>query len=154
MPQVGAFIAANAVAVGTTAIAVAGTAASINQSKKAQAAGARQSAEQRKQQKLQADRSRRAAFREAQIKRSQAQARAEALNASQGSGVAGGLSSLQSQLGSGLGYAGQQTAISGNISMFGQQQQAALARADTFGSIAGLGMQIAGMQGPLDKSMF
>ena len=76
-------------------------------------------------------------------------ARSEALNASQGSGVAGGLSSLQSQLGSGLGYAGQQTAISSNISMFGQQRQAALTRADAFGSIAGLSMQGLSMTGPL-----
>ena len=136
------------------AVTVASTAASISQSKKAQAAGERQAAAQRQQQEVAATRSRRSAFREAQIKRSQAQARAEALNASQGSGVAGGQASLQSQLGSGLGYAGQQTALSGLISQAGIQQQAALTNADMFGSIAGLGMQVAGMQGPLDKSMF
>ena len=126
------------------AITVASTAASISQSKKAQAAGERQAAAQQKQQEVAATRSRRSAFREEQIKRSQAQARAQALNAAQGSGVSGGQASLRSQLGSGLGYAGQQTALSGLISQAGVQQQAALTRADTFGSIAGLSMQ--GMQ--------
>ena len=126
------------------AVTVASTAASISQSKKAQAAGERQAAAQRQQQEVAATRSRRSAFREAQIKRSQAQARAEALNASQGSGAAGGQASLRSQLGAGLGYAGQQTALSGLVSQAGVQQQAALTRSDMFGSIAGLSMQ--GMQ--------
>lgn len=126
------------------AISVASTAASINQSKKAQAAGERQAATQQKQQEVAATRSRRAAFREEQIKRSQAQARAQALNAAQGSGASGGQASLRSQLGAGLGYAGQQTALSGLVSQYGVQQQAALTRSDMFGSIAGLSMQ--GMQ--------
>lgn len=140
MPQVGAFIVANA---GTIAAvtSVVGTAASISQSKKAQKAGERQAAAQRQQQQVQAARSRRSAFREAQLKRAQAQARSQALNASQGSGAAGGLSSLQSQLGSGLGYASQQTALSGLVSQAGVQQQAALTQADMFGSVAGFAMQ-------------
>lgn len=121
--------------------AIGGTAVSIQQSQKAQKAGERQAAAQRQQQQAQARRSRRSAFREAQLKRAQTQARAEAVGAAEGSGVAGGLSSLRSQLGSGLGYAGQQTALSSQISMAGVQRQAALTNAQTFGSIAGLGMQ-------------
>ena len=144
-----AFVAANA---GTIAAvtSVVGTAASINQSKKAQAAGERQAAAQQKQQEVQATRSRRSAFREVQLKRAQAQARAQALNASQGSGVAGGLSSFSSQLGAGLGYAGQQTALSGLVSQAGIQQQTALTNANMFGSVAGFAMQ--GMASGLFKN--
>lgn len=125
-------------------VSVASTVASINQSKKAQAAGERQAAAQQKQQEVVATRSRRSAFREEQIKRAQARARAQALNASQGSGAYGGQASLRSQLGTGLGYAGQQTALSGLVSEAGIQRQSALTRSDMFGSIAGLSMQ--GMQ--------
>ena len=125
-------------------VAVGGTVASIQQGKKAQKAGERQAAAQRQQQQVQAARSRRAAFREAQLKRAQAVARADAVGAAQGSGVSGGLSSLQSQLGSGLGYASQQTGLSNQISLAGVQQQAALTRANMFGSIAGLGIQALG----------
>lgn len=123
------------------ATAVVGTAASISASKKAAKAGEKQAALQKKQQEVQAGRSRRAAFREEQIKRAQTLARAEAVGAAQGSGVSGGVSSLQSQLGSGLGYAGTQTALSGLITDAGIQQQSYMARSQTFGSIAGLATQ-------------
>jgi hypothetical protein len=51
-----------------------------------------------------------------------------------GSALGGGLSSLSSQLGGALGYAGQQSGLSKEISLQGQ-------RANTANAVAGLGMQ-------------
>jgi len=96
---------------------------------------------QKQQQQAQAARSRRSALREAQIKRAQALVRSQAVGGAGGSGVAGGLSSLNSQLGSGLGFAGASTARSGLISDFGVQQQTALTNAQSASALAGLGMQ-------------
>ena len=107
-------------------VAAAGTVASISQQKKAARASQRQ-------QQLQAQRSQRQALREQQIRRAQMQAQAQALGASGGSAVLGGMSSLSSQLGSAVGYAGQQSGLSSQITMASQ-------RAQTAGSIAGLGM--------------
>jgi hypothetical protein len=61
--------------------------------------------------------------------------------------VSGGLTSLGSQLGSGLGYASAQTALSGQISDLGVMQQTAQMRAQTGSAIAGLGMQGLSMTG-------
>ena len=52
-----------------------------------------------------------------------------------GSGLAGGQASLSSQLGGNLGFAGQMSGLSQEISM----QQS---RAQTAGAVAGLGMQV------------
>jgi len=121
--------------------AAVGTAASIQQSNKAARAGRQAAAVQKQQQQAQAARSRRSALREAQIKRAQALVRSQAVGGAGGSGVAGGLSSLNSQLGSGLGFAGASTARSGLISDFGVQQQTALTNAQSASALAGLGMQ-------------
>jgi hypothetical protein len=51
-----------------------------------------------------------------------------------GSALGGGLSSLSSQLGGSLGYAGQMSGLSKEISI-------ASSKAQTAGAIAGLGMQ-------------
>lgn len=132
--------------------AVAGTAVSIQQGNKAARAGRQAAAVQKRQQQAEAARSRRSALREAQMKRAQARVRAEAVGGAGGSGVAGGLSSLSSQVGSGLGFAGASTARSGLISDFGVQQQTALTRAQSAGAIAGLGMQTLGITGFPDLS--
>ena len=108
--------------------AVAGTAVSINQQKKASAAP-------RRQQGLSARRSQRQAIREAQIRRAQSQVQAGAMGVTAGSGLAGGQASLSSQLGGSLGFAGQMSGLSQQITM-------AQSRAQTAGAIAGLGSQV------------
>ena len=120
-------IIATAAIVGATA-AVVGTV----QANKAQQ---RQAAAQRQQQQLQAQRSQRQAMREAQIRRAQTQASAQGMGIVGGSALGGGLSSLSSQLGGALGYAGQQSGLSREISLQGQ-------RANTASAVAGLGMQV------------
>jgi hypothetical protein len=115
-----------AAVIGATA-AVASTAVSINQQKKASKAQARQ-------QELSARRSQRQAIREAQIRRAQSQVQAGAMGVTGGSGLAGGQASLSSQLGGSLGFAGQMSGLSQQITM-------AQSRAQTAGAVAGLGMQ-------------
>ena len=107
---------------------VAGTAVSIKQGKEASAAT-------RRQQGLSARRSQRQAIREAQIRRAQSQVQAGAMGVTGGSGLAGGQASLSSQLGGSLGFAGQMSGLSQQISM-------AQSRAQTAGAVAGLGMQV------------
>jgi len=137
MPPVAAAIGAVVTAVGGAGAAAAivgagaavyGTVSSISNQKKAAAA-------QRQQQQLQAQRSQRQAMREAQIRRAQTQASSLGMGVVGGSALGGGLSSLSSQLGSSLGYAGQQSGLSKEISLQGQKAQ-------TAGAIAGLGMDI------------
>lgn len=127
--------------------AIAGTAYSISQAEKAASAGRAAAAEQKKQTQLSARRSRRRALREAQIRRAETEVLGVATGAAGGSAVSGGLTSLSSQLGSGLGYASAQTALSGRISDLGVMQQTAAMRSETGSAIAGLGMQISGAQG-------
>lgn len=118
MPQAALVISAVATTVGTIS--------SIRQQKKAAAA-------QRRQQQLQTQRSQRQAIREAQIRRAQAQSQALALGATGGSALGGGLSSLSSQLGGSIGFAGQMSGLSDRISIASQKAQ-------TAGAVAELGM--------------
>ena len=119
-------MAITAAIVGATA-AVVGTVSSISSQKKAAEA-------QRKQQQVQAQRSQRQAIREAQIRRAQTQSTALGAGVTGGSALGGGLSSLSSQLGGSLGFAGQMSGLSKEISIASQKAQ-------TAGAIAGLGMQ-------------
>ena len=83
------------------------------------------------------------AIREAQMKRASAINEAVSSGAGGGSAIAGGISSLGSQLGSGLGYASQQTDLSRGIAKAGQN-------AELFGAIAkigGWGVQKYGLPG-------
>lgn len=105
--------------------AVGSTALSYNAQRKA-------ANTQERQQALATQRSARSAIREAQIKRASAQASAAALGATGGSAVEGGLSSLGSQLGSGLGFSSQMSSLSGDITNYS-------ARAETFGGLASFG---------------
>jgi hypothetical protein len=84
-----------------------------------------------RQQEVQSSASRRAAIREMQIKRAQTIASAQAAGVVGGSGVAGGLTSLSSQVGSNLGYSSQMSGLSKEISMFNTQAQ-------TYGAVSGL----------------
>lgn len=105
--------------------AVGGTVVSYNAQKKAAAAS-------RRQQELATTRSNRQAIREAQLKRAQAIAAGAAMGGLGGSALAGGLSSLGAQLGSGLGFSSQMSGLSADIEKFQQ-------RAATWGAIAGMG---------------
>jgi hypothetical protein len=120
MPQTLAIIGAVA--------SVGGTIASISAQKKA-------SRLQQQQQTLATRRSQREAVREAQIRRAQTMASAQAFGAVGGSAVAGGTASLGSQLGGALGFSSQMSGLSNQISM-------AQSRAATAGAIANFGGDI------------
>jgi hypothetical protein len=109
---------------------VGGTIASYSAQRKAAKA-------QQKQQELSTQRSQRQAIREAQIRRAQAISAGAQLGGLGGSALEGGLSSLGSQLGSGLGFSTQMSALSADISKYSSLAQ-------TFGGIANLGLM--GMQ--------
>lgn len=111
----------------STAATVVGTVKSVNAAKKADKL-------QRKQQNLERQRQTRAAIREAQLKRAQAISSANASGAGFGSGIQGGISSLGSQFGGTLGYASQMSGLSSQIGMATNQ-------ANTWGSIADMGMK-------------
>lgn len=104
---------------------VAGTAIAYSSQKKASRTAQRQ-------QELQTARERRQAIREAQIRRAQTAAAASAQGATGSSSVSGGMSSLGSQLGSGLGFSTAMSAMSSDINRYNQ-------RAQTWSAIAGIG---------------
>lgn len=85
---------------------------------------------QEKQSELQNRRSQRQAFREAQIRRAQSTVSSVAGGTSFSSGLAGGMSSLSSQLGETLGYSSQMSGLNKQISMAQQ-------RGSFFESLAG-----------------
>lgn len=117
--------------------AVGGTVASLNAQKRA-------SRLQQQQQTLATRRSQREAVREAQIRRAQTMASAQALGAVGGSAVAGGTASLGSQLGGALGFSSQMSGLSKQIGM-------AQSRAATAGAIANLGGDVFKMAGGFDS---
>ena len=83
------------------------------------------------------------AIREVQMKRAATVNEAVSSGALGGSAVAGGITSLGSQLGSGLGYASQQTGLSADVAKANQ-------KSDLFGAIAkigGWGVQQYGLPG-------
>jgi len=121
---------------GAVASAAQGVVGYIAQKKAAKAAAA-QNALQRKQQELATRRERRSAIRQAQIQRAQTLSAAGGAGALGGSAVSGGLGSLTSQLGSGLGYSGEQGAISADIFSIQQSNAAAQARLGGISSIFG-----------------
>jgi hypothetical protein len=95
---------------------VVGTVSSINAQRSASKA-------QQEQQTLNTRRSRRQTIREAQIRRAQATASAQGAGAMYGSGAAGGIGSLSSQLGETLGYQSQYGALSNVITAQAQKAQ-------------------------------
>ena len=121
---------------GAVASAAQGVVGYIAQKKQAKAAK-EQNDLQRKQQELATRRQRRSAIREAQIQRAQTQAAAGGAGALGGSAVSGGLGSLTSQLGSGLGYSSQQSGISGDIFSIQQSNAAAQSRLGGISSLFG-----------------
>jgi len=84
-----------------------------------------------KQQELSYARSQKQAIREAQIRRAQATASVQSMGAMSSSGFAGGISSLNSQLGGTLGYSSQLSGLSKEQSMY-------QSRAATLGAMSNL----------------
>lgn len=101
--------------------------------------------EQQRQQEVAARRSRRQAIRRAQIQRSELVAASAAIGGGTSSGAAGGMASIGSQLGSGLGYSTQQSAISQNIAGFQQQAQKYSNVAGVAGSVFSFGAKQGGL---------
>lgn len=118
-------------AIGAVA-SVAGTYTSYRNQKKAAAASAQQ-------QQIATRRSRRQAIRQAQIARAQAIASASAQGATGSSASLGGVSALGSQLGSGLGYSTQMSALSGDITRYTSRAQTGQAIAGIGGTLFSLG---------------
>lgn len=96
-----------------------------------------------RQQNLSTQRSNRQAIREAQLQRAQAIAAGASMGALGGSALAGGLGSLGSQLGSGLGFSSQMSGLSADIEKFQQ-------RAATWGAVAGMGSSLFQLGGGFD----
>ena len=113
------------VAVVSAVATVGGTIMAYREQKKAAEAG-------RKQQQLATDRSNRESIREAQLRRAMAISAAASMGALGGSALAGGITSLGSQLGSGLGFSSQMSSLSGDI-------ERATQKAQTWGAIASMG---------------
>jgi hypothetical protein len=123
-------------AIGAVA-SVAGTYTSYRNQKKAAAASAQQ-------QQIATRRSRRQAIRQAQIARAQAIASASAQGATGSSASLGGVSALGSQLGSGLGYSTQMSALSGDITRYTSRAQTGQAIAGIGSSMMSLGTNMGG----------
>ena len=104
---------------------VGGTIMAHNAQKKAARAA-------QKQQDLSTQRSNRQAIREAQLRRAATIAAGASMGAMGGSALAGGLSSLGAQLGSGLGFSSQMSGLSAEISKYQQ-------KAEMWGSVASMG---------------
>lgn len=101
-----------------------------------QSANARREAsrDQERQQTLSTRRSRRQAIRQRQLAQAQAIASAQGSGSLDSSGAAGGIQSLSSQLGEGLGFSTQMSGLSQRIGLNSR-------RATAFNSIANLGFQ-------------
>lgn len=115
---------------------VGGTVMQYNAQKKAAKAAQRQ-------QNLSTQRSNRQAIREAQLQRAQTIAAGASMGALGGSALAGGLGSLGSQLGSGLGFSSQMSGLSADIEKFQR-------RAATWGAVAGMGSSLFQLGGGFD----
>ncbi len=127
-----------------TALAVVGAVSKVGQgvlgymAQRKKASGERAAnALQRKQQEYATRRQRRSAIREAQIRRAQTMSAAGSAGALGGSAISGGLGSLASQLGSGLGYSSLQSSISGDIYNIQRSTNSSLSRLAGISSIFG-----------------
>lgn len=125
------------------AVSVAGTAASFVSQQKQAKAQKKANQERQRQQEVQNLRSRRAAVREAQIKRAAVLNFAAAGDFEGSSPVSQASGSISSQLGTNIGFSESISASNRNISTFNQQASDAGFSANLFGSIGGLGLSAA-----------
>lgn len=117
------------------AISAIGTGVSIAQQSKAAEAQKEAAQQENNLASLENRKARIKAVREARIARAQTIAQGEASGALGSSGVAGGTSSIQSQLGSNIGFANQREAFSQNIAGLQNKAISAQNKANTFGTI-------------------
>ena len=102
------------------------------------------------QQELSTRRSNRQSIREAQVRRAQALNAASQMGALGGSPIQGGIGSLGSQLGSGLGFSSQMSGISADIQRYSQQAATWGAVASIGGNLFNLGGGVAGLKNWMD----
>lgn len=118
------------------AIAAATGIASVAQANKAAKAQQRVAELQQRQQEVQAAASRRSAIRSAMVSKARAVATAQGLGAAGSSGVAGGISSLSSQLGANLGYQTEMSGLSRGITQYNSAANRAASMSRMFGSVS------------------
>ncbi len=123
--------------------AVIGAVASVGGTVMAYSAQKKAAKAQARQQQLSTTRSNRQAIREAQLQRASALAAASSMGALGGSAIAGGLGSLGSQLGSGLGFSSQMSGLSKDIEKY-------TSRANTWGAVASMGSSLFQLGGGFD----
>jgi hypothetical protein len=124
------------------------------------AAAQKQAAEaQQRQQELAASRERRQAIRAGIVQRARLRAQAQVMGAGGGSGVAGGISSISSQIGANLGFGTQMTglgreytAATGRAADFGAQAGIYQARASSASQMSGMGFDLFGKAGGFGKN--
>jgi len=118
------------------AISAIAAGASIRQQSKAAEAQKEAAQQENNLASLENRKARIKAVREARMARAQTIAQGEASGALGSSGIAGGTSSIQSQLGSNIGFANQREAFSQNITGLQNKAITASNRANTFGAIS------------------
>ena len=127
-----------------TALAVGGTIASVSAANRAAGAQREAIALQQRAQKLQVQRSRRQSIRQAQLMRAQQMTMGVAAGAQAGSGVAGGQSSIFSNLGQAFGFSTAGSGIAQQISMANQNAATYNAQAGVGSALAGFGTNVLG----------
>lgn len=110
---------------------VVGAVATVKSARAAKDAGELQA----RQERVATQRSQRQAIREAQIRRAQTLASSQGFGALDSSGVAGGVSSLSSQLGSTLGFSTEMSGLSQRITKL-------RTKADTYSALGNLGFTV------------
>ena len=134
---------ATAIAIIGAAVAVSGTVKANKAAKAANVASVNRANAQQKAQNLQARRQRRAAIRSNILNTARSRASAQAAGTSQGSGIAGGVGSAASNLGSALGFGAQMSGLGQRATMFGNQASTLQAKSQRYSNIAQLGTQMA-----------
>lgn len=120
--------ATSAATYGGLAIQAAGTVQAGQEARKQTAIAQRRARIEAQQQQIATQRSRRQSIREAQVRRAQTIATAEAAGGLTGSSLAGGLTSLSSQTGEALGFGSQMTDLSRQITQTSTDFAASQAR--------------------------
>jgi len=123
-------------------VGAVGTVMQVSAARKAAKAQQRMADLQERQQQIATRRSRRQAIRQAQIVRAQAISAGANYGGLQGSGLAGGLSSLGSQVGAELGFSTQMSGISSDINAAQKDFLKAQQQGSMWGAIGGLGFSV------------
>ena len=141
--SIGAALGGSGSALGSI-LSIGGTIASVGAANRAAGAQREAIALQQRAQKLQIQRSRRQSIRQAQLMRAQQMTMGTAAGAQAGSGVAGGQSSIFSNLGQAFGFSTAGSGIARQISMANQSAATYNAQAGVGSAIAGFGTNVLG----------